>query len=72
MKRNAQGWNWRKTNKSRKWLKTKKIAIKWLRTKFDNENDQQNQTTRNEIKNKIQLKTINVNKTIKIKIKRIK
>jgi uncharacterized membrane-anchored protein len=50
----------------------KKIAIKWLRTKFDNENDQQNQTTRNEIKNKIQLKTINVNKTIKIKIKRIK
>jgi uncharacterized membrane-anchored protein len=50
----------------------KQIAIKWLRTKFDKEKDQQNQTTRNEIKNKIQLKTINVNKTIEIKRKRIK
>jgi len=43
-----------------------------LKTKFDKEKDQQNQTTRNKIKNKIQLKTMNVNKIIEIKRKRIK
>jgi len=36
MKRNAQWWNLRKANKSRKWLKTKKRkAIKRPMSKFD-------------------------------------
>jgi hypothetical protein len=44
----------------------KKIAIKRTMTRFNKKN-WQNQTTRDEIKNKIQLETINVNKKITIK-----
>jgi len=48
----------------------KKIAIKRMRTKFDKK--KQNQTFKDEIENKIQLKIININKTIVIKRRRIK
>jgi hypothetical protein len=41
-----------------------------MRTKFDKK--KQNQTTKDEIENKIQLKIININKTIVIKKRRIK
>jgi hypothetical protein len=49
----------KKTNQSRKWFKTKQIAIQKkepnLKTNF------KNQMTREEIKNKIKLEIINVN-----------
>ena len=50
----------------------KKIAIKIMKIKFDKKKKNlQDQTTRDEIENKIQLETINVNKTITVKRRRI-
>jgi hypothetical protein len=49
----------------------KKIAIKIMKIKFDKKKKNlQDQTTRDEIENKIQLETINVNKTITVKRRR--
>jgi hypothetical protein len=56
----------KKSRKSRKWFKTKQIAIKRMRTKFDKKN---NQMIKDKIKNKIKFEIINVIKTIVIRWK---
>ena len=56
----------KKSRKSRKWFKTKQIAIKRMRTKFDKKN---NQMIKDKIENKIKFEIINVIKTIVIRRK---